>query len=148
MCGVCVALVQQCESGAARIVGHRCAREENVGGCVECENARDREERKPSQMLPLRLFKLFFYTGKRSQLGDVIDSVETYSPGAMRRGNVQYWHNVHNEAPFFVPEEAHEEDEEKSGLDECPDASVLYKTNRDEQLGRHKMREERPTSGK
>ena len=99
------------------------------------------------QMLPLRLFKLFFYTGKRSQLGDVLDC-RNYEFGRMRRGNVQYWHNVHNEAPFFVPEEAHEEDEEKSWLEECPDASVLYKTNRDEQLGRHKKREERPTSSK
>ena len=62
----------------------------------------------------------------------------------MRCGNVQYWHNVHDEAPFFVPEETHEEDEEKSGLGECSDAGVLHKTNRDEQLGRHKKaREER-----
>jgi hypothetical protein len=45
MCRICVALVQQSESGAARVIGHRCACEENGAGRVECEGARHDEER-------------------------------------------------------------------------------------------------------
>ena len=46
-----------------------------------------------------------------------------------------------------MPEEAHEEDIEESGSDECPDANVLYITNRDEQCSRHeKAREGREIS--
>jgi hypothetical protein len=31
--------------------------------------------------------------------------------GAMRGSNIQHRYDVHDETPFFVPEEAHEEDE-------------------------------------
>jgi hypothetical protein len=45
MCRVCVALVQQSESGANRVIGHRCARKEYGAGCVERESTSHNEER-------------------------------------------------------------------------------------------------------
>jgi hypothetical protein len=36
----------------------------------------------------------------------------------MRGGDVEYWHNIHNQAPFFMREEAYEEDVKKSRSDE------------------------------
>ena len=48
MCVISVALVQQSESGAARVIGHRCACEENSSSCVECESADHREEHQPA----------------------------------------------------------------------------------------------------
>ena len=45
MFGICVALVQQSERGAARVIGHRCALEENNGDYVKHEGAGHHEER-------------------------------------------------------------------------------------------------------
>jgi hypothetical protein len=55
---------------------------------------------------------------------------------------VQDWHNVHNETPFFVSKEAHEEYKTKRRPDKRPDPGIASETERDEYCSGHEKTRE------
>jgi hypothetical protein len=61
----------------------------------------------------------------------------------MGSSNIKRRYDIDDETPFFVPKEAHEEDENKRGPSKCPDLIIAQKANRDErQSGHEQAREE------
>jgi hypothetical protein len=61
----------------------------------------------------------------------------------MGSSNIQGRYDIDDETPFFVPKEAHKEDEKNCGPSKCLDPIIAQKANRDErQSGHEKAREE------
>jgi hypothetical protein len=61
----------------------------------------------------------------------------------MGSSNIQHRHNVYDEAPLFVPKEAHEEDEKYRRPNKRLDPIITRKAVQDErQSGHEKAREE------
>ena len=57
--------------------------------------------------------------------------------GTMRGSDIQHWYGVHDETPFFVPEEAHEKHEAERRPNERSDLGVADKTESGEKRGCH-----------
>jgi hypothetical protein len=61
----------------------------------------------------------------------------------MRSGYIKHRHDIYDEAPLFVPKEAHEEDEENGGPSKLLNPIVARKADQDERTsGNEKTRKE------
>jgi hypothetical protein len=58
--------------------------------------------------------------------------------GALRRGNIQHWHDVHDETPFFVSKEAHDENKADRRSNKRSDTEVVIKPVWDKYICEHK----------
>lgn len=61
------------------------------------------------KILPLR-WRMLFRDGFRFILISG-EKERVHNLGTLRGSNIQHWYDIYNETPFFVPKEAHEEDE-------------------------------------
>jgi uncharacterized protein YbaR (Trm112 family) len=61
--------------------------------------------------------------------------VQTLS--TMRSSNIQHWYDIHDETPFFVPDEAHEENKADRRKDERSDLGVASETEWGEHRSDH-----------
>jgi hypothetical protein len=86
MCRICVALVQQGESGTARVIGHRCTREKNSHGHVERESTSHSEE---CQLGPYASFTPVQTTVVSAWGQNGLHERNTQGSGAMRSRDIE-----------------------------------------------------------
>lgn len=135
--GLPVSFIQSCESVTTRIVGYRCARKEDSRSHVEREGAYYHQKREQTQETALALVNTMSRYGLihiRHGRGEK-KRVQTLS--TMRSSNIQHWYDIHDKTPFFVPDEAHEENKADRRKDERSDLGVASETEWGEHRSDH-----------